>query len=513
MTQVRPGRRRALTGVALASAALTGAAVVVPRLLEVGNAPELRVSLEVTSLCLLLFAATVLSLPGQGDVRPTRDALVAGLVVLGLANGFFGVLPVVTDGRFEVDRGLAFYPWVAARFVAGGLFVLAALQRPRWGLVRTVVAGIVALSLVEGILLAVGAGLPVPLVVTADATVVVVRPLMHLVFEVVPGTMFAVGAVLAHRLHDETRAPVHLGLAVALVLQVFAQVNQVLHPAILGAYLTVADVFRFVSFLALLVGGVLQLERLYRARTRAVSRQAEDLTTQARMVDRLSALARQEHDMRTVVTHEFATPLAAIRAYAHVLATQAGTLPPSAREAIVGIGDEARRLTALLSRMDELRDLERDSFVCDLQPVRAQLLVSDAVQFVQGLLGVHPVRSSCPNVRVMADPVRFGQLLRNVVTNAARHAPPGSTIEIDGRCHDGHFELSVTDVGPGIPVEERNRVLERYARGSTAAGQAGQGIGLYVAARIAAAHGGSFTITDPPEGRGTRVVVTLELAA
>lgn len=513
MTQVPGARHRPQAGVALASIAVTTAATAVPRLLEVGNAPELRVSLEVTSLCVLLFAATVLSLPGQGDVRPTRDALVAGLVVLGLANGFFGVLPVMTDGRLEIDRGLAFYPWIAARFVAGGLFVLAALQRPRLGLVRTVATGIAALVVVEMLLIAAGARLPVPVVVTPEATVVVVRPLMHVVFEVLPGIMFAVGALLATRLHDETRAPVHLWLAIALVLQVFAQVNQVLHPAILGAYLTVADVFRFASFVALLVGGVLQLQRLYRARTRAVRRQAEDLSWQAQMVDRLSALARQEHDLRTTVTHEFATPLAAIRAYAHVLASQGDHLSPPAREAVAGIGDEAQRLTALLGRMDELRDLERDSFVCDLQPVRAQLLVADAVQFVRGLLGVHPVRADCADVSVMADPIRFGQLLRNVATNATRHAPPGSTIEITGRCHDGRFELAVTDAGPGIPVEERRRVLERYARGSTASGHEGQGIGLYIAARIAAAHGGTFAITDPPSGTGTRVVVTLELAA
>lgn len=508
---VRRIRWFTLAGAVTCASAVTVAALLVPGLLEAGNAPELRVGLEVTSLCVLLFAAVVLSLPADRDVRPTRDALVSGLVVLGLANGFFGVLPGVTDGRLEVDRGLAFYPWIAARFVAGGLFVLAALQRPRLGLARTVGAGVAVLLLVEGSLIAAGSRLPVPVVVTPDAAVAVVRPALHLLLELVPGVTFAVGAVLAGRLHDETDAPMHLWLAVALVLQVFTQVNQVLHPAILGAYLTVADVFRFTSFLALLVGGVLQLERLYRARTRAVTRQAEDLFSQARMVDRLSALARQEHDMRTLVTHEFATPLAAIRAYAHVLASS--DLPPSAREAVDGVSAEARRLTELLGRMDELRDLERDSFVCDLQPVRARVLVADAVQFVEGLIGMHPVEAACLDVRVMADPVRFGQLLRNVVTNAVRHAPPGSPIRIEGRRCDDRFQLTVIDQGPGIPVEERHRVLERYARGSTATDQPGQGIGLYVAARIAAAHGGTFAITDPPHGIGTRVVVTLELAA
>lgn len=496
--------------------AVTVVAAVVPGWFEVRDAPGLRVALEVTSLCLLLFAATVLAVPPDRDVRATRDAFVAGLITLGLGNGVFGVLPVVTEGRLTIDRGLGFYPWMGARFVAGLLFLAAAAQRPRLGLARTVAAGLGLLLVVEGTLIASGDRLPVPVTITAGPmpAIEVVNPVAHVALQAVPGLLFAVGAVFAGRLYDESRAPAHLWLSLALILQVFTQFNEIVHPAILGPVVTAADAFRLLSFLALLTGGLFQLRFLYRSRSRVVLDQARDLQRQGMMVDRLASLARQEHDLRTLVAHEFATPLASIRAYAHVLGADVGALSARQRQAVEGIAGEARRLTELMSRMEELRDLERDAFTCDLRPVRAQGLVTDAVRFVHGLLGAHPVTASCVDVRVHADPVRFGQLVRNVVTNAARHAPPDVPIEIEGRVVAGRFELSVTDRGPGIPPEERSRVMERYARGrhATATGTAGQGIGLYVAARIAAAHGGTLEIHDPPDGTGTRVVVTLGLA-
>lgn len=480
------------------------------------DAPQLRVGLEVTGLCLVLFAAVMLALPEAEDVRPARDAFVAALVVLGLANGVLAVMPVLSDGRLAVDRGLGFYPWIAARFVSGALFLAAALERPRLGLARTVGAGLALLVAVEGLLIASGDRFPVPvrIGVGPGRVVELVDPLSHAVFEILPGIMFAVGAWLAGRLYQRSAAPAHLWLSLALLLQVFTQVHEVLYPAIIGPIVTTADVFRSSAFAALAIGGVTHFRRLYRTRSRTVERQAEDLARQAVMVDRMARLAREEQDVRTLVTHELATPIAAIRAYSHVLRAHHDALPPAALRAAESIDAEARRLHDLVGRMDELSDVERDELPCELQPVRAQPLVMDAVRFAQGLLGVHPISAECPDVRVMADPVRLGQLLRNLLTNAVRYAPPQSPIAVNGRMvGDRRLALSVTDHGPGIPAHERSRVLERYARGSTSNGTDGHGIGLYLAARIAEGHGDRLRIADTPEPPGTVVTVELEVVA
>lgn len=508
------GRLAAQSLVVVGGLLVTLVVAVRPDLLRVASAPGLRVALEATSVCLLVFAATVLAVPPERDVRATRDALVAALVVLALGNGIFGVLPVVTEGRLAVDRGLGFYPWVAARFVAGALFLVAATGRPRLGLGRTVAMGVGALLVVEGALVASGSRLPVPVSISTGAMpeVTVTGPVLHLLLQAVPGVLFGLGAWLAGRLYDETRAPGHLWVSLALALQVFTQANEVLHPAILGPVVTVADAFRLLSFLTLFAGGLHQLHHLYRVRSRAVERQADDLVRQSDTVGRLAALARREHDLRAVVTHELASPLAAIRAWAHVLEAGGDHMTETERRAVAGVGEEARRLAQLVERTEQLRDMEQDGFDCVLQPVRARLLVGDAVQFLRALVGAQPVSASCEDVRVMADPVRFGQLVRNVVTNAARHTPDGEPIAIVGQVRDRAFVLTVTDRGPGIPLEERSLVLEPFVRG-TSVTHAGQGVGLYVASRIAQAHGGTLTLTEPPDGPGTCVVVTLGLAS
>lgn len=498
--------------VATAGVAVTVAAILAPGARISIESSAVRVALEVTGFCLVLLAASSLSLPSSLDVRPARDLFVAALVVLVAANAIFAVAPVVSDGRLAVDRGLGFYPWMAGRFVAGALFVAAALERPRLGLARSVVLGLSVLVLVESLLIAAGARLPVPVIlVDGDPlSVRVVAPTAHAAVELVAAALFAVGARYALRLHRRSAAPAHRWLAVGLSLQVFAHVHEILFPAILGPVVTTADLFRLGSFAALAYGGVVQIRRLYRSRTRTVVSQHEDLSRQAVLVERLARFARQEQDFRTIVSHELATPIAAIRAYAHVLRRHEQT-PPAIARAVDAIEHEARRLEGLAARMEELRDSELASFDAQLQPVRVAPLVTDAMRFAHGLLGAHPVTADCADDRVLADPLRLGQALRNVLGNAAQYSPVGAPIRIRGRRLGDRYELVIEDGGPGIPVEERAEVLERYVRGSAGADVEGTGIGLYVAARIAEAHGGSLRIADA-DGGGAAVTIELAVA-
>jgi signal transduction histidine kinase len=492
---------------------VTVVTVLVPALRLTLDAPTLRVGLEVTGLCLVLFAAATLALPAAADVRPARDAFVTALVIIGFANALFAVLPVVSDGRLAVDRGLAFIPWIASRYLAGLAFLAAVVERPRLGLARTLATGIALLVVVEGVLIGLGdrLGVPVRIGVGEGRSVEVVDPFQHALIELGPAVLFLVGAWLSGRLSVRSRFPAYLWLSVALLLQVFTHIHEILYPAILGPIITTADVFRSLAWVALAVGAFAQLRYLYRSRSRTVREQAEDLTRQDELVDRLSRLAQEEQDLRTLITHELATPIAAIRAYAHVVRVDPGS--DRAKEAATAIEAEARSLSELIARMDDFKDLESDSFACQLRPVRAQPLVADAVRFARGLPGAHPITAACSDIRVMADPVRLGQLLRNLLANAAQYSPPGSPVVVHGRVLGGRFELVVTDDGRGIAAEERELVLQRYHRGESSSEVEGSGIGLYVAARIAEAHGGTLRIEDGPDGHGLAVVVDLELAA
>jgi signal transduction histidine kinase len=112
---------------------------------------------------------------------------------------------------------------------------------------------------------------------------------------------------------------------------------------------------------------------------------------------------------------------------------------------------------------------------------------------------------------VTADPDRLRQVLANLVANAVRYSPPGAPVLVEvGREPGAEAEralVTVADQGPGIPADLLPRLFERFAPGP---GSNGLGLGLYLANRIAAAHGGSLTV-DTALGKGTRFRLALPL--
>lgn len=504
--------------VVILGASLTVATLVSPGLRLSLFLPNLRPLLELGGSGAVLFAALILAVPNEIDVRPARNAFAAALTVLAVSNGLFGVLPVLTSNVVSARHELAFYPWVGARWVISALFVCVGLERPRMGLVRYLGLGLGLLVVVEGALALTAARLPTPVQIIGGPSrpaVVIAMPMLHIFLQAVPAALFTVGAWLAGRLYLRNIAPEYIWLSLALIVQVFAQIHEILYPAFLGPILTIADPLRFLSFLLLIAGTFIQLRRLYRSRSSALQAQQRDLRSQQALLEDLRTFAEHEHDFRNIVSHELATPIATIRAYSHVLETSA-VADKRLRQAIVGIKAEASRLMELVERMEELRDLELSEFRCHLRPVRIRPLLEDLTRFAQGIPSGHSVSLKCSDALVAADPVRLSQALRNVLVNAIRYSPAGSPIEIEGRIHDvSRYYLAISDEGPGIPVEERQRVLRRYTRGGSGRATEGRGVGLYVASRIAEAHQGSLRIenADDQTGTGARVVIALRLAS
>ena len=119
--------------------------------------------------------------------------------------------------------------------------------------------------------------------------------------------------------------------------------------------------------------------------------------------------------------------------------------------------------------------------------------------------------SAAQPLSVSGDPEALRTLLRNLVDNAVRYSAAGARVDVAveeaGGAQPARAELTVTDTGPGIPPEERARVFDRfYRRAGTA--PPGSGLGLSIVRAIAEAHGATLTLTDGPDGRGLRVVVS-----
>lgn len=514
--------RARLAVVVIILAAYTVACVLVPDLRISLYSPDLRTVIEIVGLCVALFAALALMLPNEeGKVDHTSSAFIVALITLGLSNAIFGIGPILLGGDTATGSGFTFYPWLVARYVTGLLFIVATLNAPQLSLRAYLLLTGVALAVTNAAVYMFRDRLPVPLLVAEveqarGGMAVDVSSILTLIGAIaVPAALFVVGAWLAWKVYLRSASSFYVWLSLALWVQVLVHVHESLYPAILGPAITSADLLQAFVLLVLLIGAVLQVRTLFSSHSAALRGQAADLRAQRQLLNVMRDFTEREEAFRSIVIHELATPIATLRGFSRLLSSPAGTFSEEAREeALRGVASESNRLQMLVERMEELRSLELDRFRCDLRSMLLYPLLSDAALYVSGLPGGHHVLVSCGHdIRVQADPVRLGQALRNLLTNAARYSPDRSPILLEGReGPDGWVRIVVSDDGPGLPSQERERVLGKYERGSAGLSEEGAGLGLYVAQRIAAAHRGQMYFTDPQVLSGARAVLEVRTA-
>jgi signal transduction histidine kinase len=228
---------------------------------------------------------------------------------------------------------------------------------------------------------------------------------------------------------------------------------------------------------------------------------------------RLNELATLKADFTAMVAHELGSPLLAIRVFADMLA--AGKLSPDAQAQMVSaIQAEANVLNALLADVQSAVRVERADFAVHLRPVPLSVLLADAAAYTKTLPGRHPLTTMLANdALVMADPERIGQVLHNLLSNAAKYSPADAPINLRAQLDQGRLRIEVADTGCGIHPDDLRRIFEKYERGRDCTGRkaAGAGLGLYLSRRIVEAHGSQLTVASTL-GAGAAFSFTLELA-
>jgi len=208
------------------------------------------------------------------------------------------------------------------------------------------------------------------------------------------------------------------------------------------------------------------------------------------------------YEYLSVVAHELRNPLNGIGAAARVVAKDvAGRASESM---VLGIATEARHALELLDGLTDVASLESGRMSFALRPIDIALLLADTVRGMHVEEHAVRLRGTDDPMRVMADEARIGQVIRNLVSNAAKYSSDGSEIEISlGLSADrGKAIVQVRDHGEGIPPGERERLFQKFARLSTAGATRGSGLGLYVSRSIVNDHGGELW-ADWPAGGGT----------
>jgi PAS domain S-box-containing protein len=229
---------------------------------------------------------------------------------------------------------------------------------------------------------------------------------------------------------------------------------------------------------------------------------------------RLEELATMQAGFTAMVAHELGTPIAAIRGLADLLLSH--PLPADQQSSIIeAIRSEVVLLQRLVTDVQAASAIERDEFPVHLRPVSVVSLMADATAYAKTLPKSHPITVDADDTvitaMVQADPERIGQVLRNLLVNAARHTPSGTPIALRARRAPGAIRIEVADGGPGISPTDLARIFEKYGRGADALDRQtpGAGLGLYLSRRIIWSHGSDLTVTSSP-GQETTFAFRLE---
>jgi signal transduction histidine kinase len=225
------------------------------------------------------------------------------------------------------------------------------------------------------------------------------------------------------------------------------------------------------------------------------------------MTGRLAEAEAYERNFLVRVSHELRTPLTAIRG--HVAALQEGLADdPDARDASLEvIQDATDRLARLVGDLVDLARLEADSFTLDEEEVALSRLVE---QGYQSFAEEARRRDISYELTLSADPVvqtdgdRVLQIVSNLLANAFSWTPDGGFITLALSQANGSVSVAVTDSGPGIPPDDRDRVFRPFVSENGG----GTGLGLAISRELAQALGGDLTL-DSVLGRGSRFELRL----
>jgi two-component system, OmpR family, sensor histidine kinase KdpD len=217
-----------------------------------------------------------------------------------------------------------------------------------------------------------------------------------------------------------------------------------------------------------------------------------------RDASRASAAAQTEAYRSVILdalAHEFKTPLSTILAAAGAL-REAGSLGPEHTEMAETVESEAARLGRLTTRLIRTARLEREEVKPWMELIDVSSVVADTVEQYSRLSGDHRISvvNGCGSSEVLADPELLRLAVSQLLDNACKYSPAGSPVELIIERQDGHVSVRVLSSGAGISAVEKNRIFERFYRGAEARRVPGTGLGLYVARKIALAHGGSLDL-------------------
>jgi signal transduction histidine kinase len=223
-------------------------------------------------------------------------------------------------------------------------------------------------------------------------------------------------------------------------------------------------------------------------------------------LDRYASLLdaqRENRELTELIVHDLKAPLSVVRAG---LEWVGGHLRPDQSDVADAVADAyaaADRLSGMIADLLAVSQLDGGGMPLSRQPVALTGLFDRLVRAYQrrarerGIaLATEPIASGGQALEVQADPALLQRVLENIVENAFRYTPPDGHIALSAHAA-GRIEIAVSNDGPKIPVGDRVRIFNKFARGESEPPRSGSaGLGLYFCKRVVEAHGGAIAVVE-----------------
>lgn len=259
-----------------------------------------------------------------------------------------------------------------------------------------------------------------------------------------------------------------------------------------------------------------RLATLLGSRIASVIELSEARERERALVQKLREIDHTKSEFVSMLAHELKGPMTTVVGFGHVLKDQWASLPEEKRVHILKLlTRETTRLSRLVSDLLDLSRMEAGTLRYDMNAVPLQEVVRALLEVHTSLSDTHGIVVQVPDdlPPVQADGDRVRQVLLNLITNATRYSPEGTTITLTAALEDDVVRVTVADEGIGIDPADAERVFGKFVMLEKPAWvKKGTGLGLYITKTIVDAHGGRMWVESEP-GRGSRFHFTLPLAS
>ena len=273
-------------------------------------------------------------------------------------------------------------------------------------------------------------------------------------------------------------------------------------PSVLGSFLSVlafdfffvpprftfavADAQYLLMFLAMLAVGLSISSLAARVRHQVEKNQQAQVQIETERL-RSSLLSSISHDLRT--------PLAAITGSTSSLLEDGETLDPATRRDLLeNIYEESERLSRLVTNLLEMTRLEAGSVTLHREMHHMGEIIGSAIRRLEREIQGHPITTHIPNdlPLVPMDGLLMEQVVLNLLDNALKYTPGQTPIHLSTAVEDSRLAVRVADEGPGLRLEDLNRLFEKFYRGAQNERKTGAGLGLAICKGIVQIHGGTI---------------------